>query len=89
MAGPRIKIDSGEMKKLLASDQMRPPLRQIAEKMAGSARSSAPVKSGDYRGSISVESDTTDRAVERVVAHAAHSLAVEANTGNLKRALGK
>lgn len=88
MARPRVQLDRGEMGRLLKSDQMRPPLRDVAERWAGRARASAPVETGAYRGSITVESDTTDRAVERVVAHAPHAALVEAKTGNLKRALG-
>jgi hypothetical protein len=76
------------MAKLLASDQMRPPLRSIAGEVAARARSTAPVQSGAYKDSITEESATTDRAVERVVAHATHALAVEAKHGTLKRALG-
>lgn len=84
----KIILNHGEMSKLLKSDQVRPPLQEIAEQMASRARSSAPVATGAYRDSIDVQSDTTDRAVERVVAHAPHAVTVEARTGNLKRALG-
>ena len=84
----KIVLNHGEMAKLLKSDQVRPPLQEIAERVASRARSSAPVATGAYRDSIDVESDTTDRAVERVVAHAPHAMAVESRTGNLKRALG-
>lgn len=89
MAGLKIKLNHAEMAKLLKSDQMRPPLKAIAEKTASRARSSAPVDTGAYRDSIDVESDTTDRAVERVVAHDHKSSLIESRTGNLKRALGK
>lgn len=88
MARPRIRLNRGDMARLLKSDQMRPPLRSVAESAASSARASAPVESGEYRDGIVVRSATTDRAVERVVATARHSAAVEAKTGNLKRALG-
>lgn len=88
MAGLGIKLNHADMARLLESDQVRPPLHEIAERTASRARSSAPVATGAYRASIDVESDTTDRAVERVVAHAPHATAVESRTGNLKRALG-
>ena len=84
----RVRLDSAEMARLLKSDQMRGPLRAEAEKMAERARSSAPVSSGEYRSSIAVEDDTTDRAVARVVAHSGHAALVEAKTGTLKRAIG-
>jgi len=83
-----IRTNRSEIARLLRSDQFRPALRQIAEEKADRARSTAPVDSGEYKGSIDVESDTTDRAAERVVAHARHAAVVEAKTGNLKRALG-
>jgi len=89
MAKPKVKFNHAEWAKLLKSDQMRPPLTQVAEKMASRARASAPVDSGDYRDGIRVESATTDRAVERIVAHDYKSSIIEARTGNLKRALGK
>ena len=88
MAGLGIKLNHAEMGKFLKSRQVRPPLKVIAEKTASRARGSAPVATGAYKASIDVESDTTDRAVERVVAHAPHAVAVESRTGNLKRALG-
>jgi len=86
--GVRINLDNGEMGRLLASDQMRPPLRAIAQEKAATARSTAPVDQGTYRDSIDVVSDTTDRAVERVVAHNSKSIIIESRTGNLRRALG-
>ena len=88
MAGLGIRLNHGEWSKLLKSDQVRPPLKAIAQEKASAARASAPVATGAYRDSIDVESDTTDRAVERVVAHAPHAAVVESRTGNLKRALG-
>lgn len=85
--GPKVKLDHAEMRRLLNSAQMRPPLRDVAQKAAERARRSAPVDTGDYRDGIRVESDNTDRAVERVVAHDWKSALIESKTGNLKRAL--
>jgi hypothetical protein len=88
MASPsRIVINHAGMSGLLKSAQVRALLRDKAEAVASRAKSSAPVASGEYRDSIKVESATTDRAVERVVATAPHALIVEAKTGNLARAL--
>lgn len=89
MAGAKIDLNSGVMGRLLKSDQLRPPLRDVAEKAAARARANAPVDTGEYRNSIRVESDTTDRAVERVVAHDDKAAVIESRTGNLKRALGR
>ena len=89
MAGADIKLNSAGMRDLLQSAGVRAPVRDAAEKVAGRARSSAPVSSGAYRDSITVVSGTTDRAVERVTATAPHAAIIEARTGNLKRALGR
>ena len=88
MAGPRIRLDSGEMASLLSSPSVAAACREEAEAVAARARSSAPVRTGAYRDSISVVDDTTDRAVARVIATAPHALLVESRTGNLRRALG-
>lgn len=84
----KIRLNSREMAGLLKSEQVRGPLHDIAERVAGSARSDAPVDTGAYRASIRVDSDTTDRAVERVVADVRHATTVESRRGTLKRALG-
>lgn len=83
----RIELRSGEIARLLKSRPIRSTCRTSAEKVAAVARQSAPVATGKYRASIHVESATTDRAVERVVADAPHALVVEAKTGNLARAV--
>jgi len=87
MAKVKVEIDRQEIGALLKSDQVRAPLHEIAEGFAARARGSAPVDTGSYKGSISVESDTTDRAVERVVAHDKKATLIESKTGNLKRAV--
>lgn len=58
-----------------------------AQAAADRARSGAPVASGSYRDSIHVETDRTDRMVKRVIADVPYAMVVEANTGNLGRAL--
>lgn len=88
MARPKIKLNSKGVRDLLLSAGVRSAVRSEAEKAASRARASAPVDTGEYRDSIHVESDTTDRAVERVVADAPHALVVEAKTGNLARSIG-
>lgn len=73
--------------KMLKSDDVRRTCTERAERVLEAARSKAPVVTGEYRDGLTLEQVTTDRAVSRVVGTAAHSLAVEANTGNLARAL--
>lgn len=62
-------------------------LEAEAQESAARARASAPVSSGAYRDSIHVETDRTDRMVKRVVADVPYAMVVEANTGNMARAL--
>lgn len=88
MATTRVVFNSKAAEELLKSPEVRAMLRQRAEAVAARARASAPVNTGDYRNSIQVESATTDRAVERVVAKDRKALIIESRTGNLSRALG-
>lgn len=62
-------------------------LERSAQNVLGAAQSSAPVASGAYRDSLHIDTDKTDRMVKRVVAEVDYALVVEANTGNLARAL--
>lgn len=87
MAKVRIELDRNGISEVLNSAEVRVPLREIAEKAATKARASAPVDTGEYRDSITVESHTTDRAVERVVANDGKAMLIESRTSNLKRAL--
>ena len=90
MAKPvtKIKINKRAAAELLKSAEVRAIVRPHAERVAARARSTAPVKTGKYRDEITVWDDTTDRAVVRVGSRAPHAHLVEAETGNLARALG-
>lgn len=83
----RVRLYHDGMEELLKSAGVRADLTGRAERVASAARASAPVESGAYRDSIHVEADTTDRAAARVVAGVSYAMVVEANTGNLARAL--
>jgi len=83
----RVKLNHGGMAALLKSDEVRAMLTGKAEAVLASAQASAPVVTGNYRASLEIAQDTTDRAVVRVVARAPHSHLVEANHGTLARAL--
>lgn len=85
---PKVKMDSAGVSELLSSAPIRAVLTPHAEAVLAAAQAGAPVASGRYRDSLHIESDTTDRAVERVVASAPHALLVESRTGNLARAMG-
>ncbi len=62
-------------------------LESAAERALSAAQSSAPVASGAYRDSLHLETDHTDRMVVRVISDVDYAMVVEANTGNLARAL--
>lgn len=88
MARPKVKLNSRGIAEVLRSEGVRRELREHAERVAARARAQAPVDTGAYRDSIRVESDTTDRPVERVVSDDPAARIIEARTGNLARALG-
>lgn len=87
MARVKVKLISAGMKELLSSDDLRADLTARMERVEARAEATAPVESGAYRASIHIEQDTTDRAVVRVVADVDYAMGVEAQTGNLARAL--
>lgn len=84
----RVKLKSSGVKELLNNRSTRDMLTERAEAVLETARANAPVgPTGNYRDGLTLQQDTTDRAVVRVVGTAPHSHLVEANTGNLARAL--
>lgn len=87
MAGIRVKLNRGGMAALLKSADVRHELTKRAESVLDAAVSNAPVASGEYRESLHIRQDTTDRVAVRVGSDAPHAWVVEAKTGNLARAL--
>lgn len=83
----RFKFRGQGVEEILKSRETRAMLTERAERVLAAAQSSAPVETGRYKAGLGVQQDTTDRAVARVVGTAPHSHIVEANTGNLARAL--
>lgn len=60
----------------------------VAEAVCSVAKSTAPVRSGEYQQSIHVEEVKAEhRTVYRVISEAPYALEVESKTGNLNRAL--
>jgi hypothetical protein len=82
-----VKMNYKGVGEVLNSAGVRADLTARAERVLSAAQSSAPVVSGGYRDGLELMQDTTDRAVVRVVATAPYGYVVEANTGNLARAL--
>lgn len=83
----RLKLDHAGMRAMLKSEGVRSALTERAQRVLSAAQAAAPVKTGAYRDGLHIEQGTTDRAVTRVVGGTDHDSAVEANTGNLLRAL--
>lgn len=87
MAASDVRLTPG-LDGLLKTAPVVAACRRAAEQMAAAARASAPSVTGTYRAGIEVVDEVHgDRAVSRVYARAPHSHLVEANTGNLARAL--
>jgi RNA-splicing ligase RtcB len=88
MANVRIELNRAGIRELLKSPEVAAELHRRAERVASAARASAPVATGAYLASIEVVDEVhKDRVVSRVYAKAPYSMTVEANTGNLARAL--
>lgn len=84
----RVKVNYGRpFEELLKSSGVRALVNDRAERVLSAAQSGAPVETGTYRGSLHIEQVTTDRAVARVIASVDYAHVVEANTGNLARAI--
>lgn len=88
MARTEVKLNHSAIQEYLDGEHgIEALLEERAQHALSAAQSSAPVASGAYRDSLHIETDHTDRMVKRVVADVDYALVVEANTGNLSRAL--
>lgn len=88
MANARVKLNHRGIQEYLDGKHgVEAVLEDEARKRLERAKATAPVDSGAYRDSIHIETDHTDRMVKRVVADVDYAMAVEADTGNLARAL--
>lgn len=89
MARVKVTLDKAGIIEVLKSPGVESALMAVAEAAAAVARASAPVKSGAYQMSISAFTEMhADRVVAHVSSDAPHAMAIEARTGNLRRALG-
>ncbi|CAD5999250.1 HK97 gp10 family phage protein [Agreia sp. COWG] len=83
-----MKFNASYFDQLGRSSGVRALVTQKAESVAARARAAAPVDTGEYRDGIHVEVSTSaHRVVATVVASSEHSMIVESQTGNLRRAL--
>lgn len=86
-SGIKVTLKSSGMAALLKSGEVRSELTKRAEAVLAAAQASAPVETGAYKAGLHIEQATTDRAVVRVAGSTDHDWVVEANAGNLARAL--
>ena len=85
----RVSLNRGTIRDLLNGGMgMDEVLREDAQKVLSRARGLAPVDTGEYRGSIRLEVDQTDRMVVRVVATDRKSNVIEHEHAVLAKALG-
>ena len=83
----RVEWNGRSLDQILKSDEVRDALTTRAERVLAKAKADAPVRSGAYRDGLHIEQDTTDRAVVRVAGSTDYDWFVEAETGNLAKAL--
>lgn len=85
----RVSLNRGTIRNLLNGGYgMAEVLREDAQKVLARARSIAPVDTGEYRDSIHIEDDHTDRMVVRIVADDRKAPIIEHNHAVFARALG-
>ena len=84
----KTRLNRAGIKAMLNAPDVAAMVAAEAALVLARAQAGAPVRTGEYRDSLRVWIDYTDRAVARVGSDVDHALAVEAETGNLVRALG-
>lgn len=84
MARSKIIINAGAVARLPGVQGVRDDMRRRGGKVLGKAQDDAPVDEGEYRDGLRLE-DFEDGV--RVIGSSDHDIYVEAETGNLARAL--
>lgn len=85
-----IKFNDAFFDQILNSAGVRALTRGAAEKALGVAKANAPVDTGAYRDGLGIEEVKREhRTTVMVVGHDPKTLLVEAQTGNLAKALKK
>ena len=87
MSKAKVRLNRAGMKALPNDPGVAADLMRRMGPVLAAAQASAPVVSGAYRDSLSLEMVNTGRVVARVVSDSDHAMAVEASTGNLSRSL--
>lgn len=88
MARPRVRLNGRGVKDLLRDPGVVAHMEERMGRALSTAQADAPVDTGAYRDSLHLETVANPtRTVVRLVADVDYSLAVEAKTGTLTRAL--
>lgn len=87
MSKATVRLHSPGVRELLNDGGLGEHLESLGRRVEAAAKANAPVQTGQYRESISVWLDHTDRVVCRIGAGVDYAVAVEAKTGNLSRSL--
>lgn len=88
MALAKVRLNHRGVEEVLRSSGVESDLMARAERVASAAEASAPVKSGEYKDSVIAFTEMhSDRVVAHVSVGVRYGMLVEANTGNLARAL--
>jgi len=82
-----VKFNDAFFDELSRSPGVRGLVVEAAEMIAATARSTAPVDTGDYRDGIKVTTKNQKRIVALVVGTDPATMIIESQTGNLARAL--
>ena len=89
MAYANYKPNPAGVREILRSEAMGKVVEDAADIIAERARSIAPVRTGDYRESITVSSDVHEsRVASHVGPHVAYGLIIETKTHVMRRSLG-
>lgn len=84
----RVVPNLSGIRELMRSDTVRDALTPRADRVLAAAESGAPVDTGAYQASLRTEDVTTEAgAGVRITADVPYAVFVEADTGNLSRAL--
>lgn len=88
MTRPRIRVNQRGIEALKGLPAIGDAMHQKAEPVLAAAEAGAPVLTGAYKSSLRIVDDVVDGVrVARVVAGVPYAVFVEAETGNLSRAL--
>lgn len=83
----RVEMIPAGVAELLRSPGVAAELHRCNEPVLDTARATAPVRTGAYRDGLQIEDVIEETAVSRVGSTVPYSIYVQAETGNLARAL--